>query len=191
MGKNILVRGRPGCGKTTLVVGLVGDLASLGFKAAGFVTEEIREGSRRTGFRVRDLRGGEALFAHVDFRGGPRVGKYGVDLEAFERTALRSLQTAGDEVDLLVIDEIGKMELLSPAFRHLLVDLLEGPLPLLATLHATPHPLTEGISGRADVSVFEMRKNDGERLKEVIKGELLRLLTVKGTTGELEGGVRT
>lgn len=91
MGNNILVRGSPGSGKTTLAVKVAEDLAELGFKTAGFVTEEIREGKTRIGFRIRDLRGGEAVMAHVDFRTGPRVGKYTVDLEVLEKTALKAL----------------------------------------------------------------------------------------------------
>lgn len=182
MGRNVLVGGRPGCGKTTLVVGLVEELAALGFKAAGFVTEEIREGSLRRGFRVRDVRGGEALFAHVDFKGGPRVGKYGVDLEAFERTALRSLQVAAGEVDLMVIDEIGKMELLSKGFRRLVMGLLEDDLPLLATVSSAPHPFIQGITGRADVAVHELQAGRRAELREVIRGELIRLVSGERTT---------
>jgi nucleoside-triphosphatase len=44
---NLLITGRPGCGKTTLVKRLCGKIAS---KAAGFYTEEIRRGAHRRGF---------------------------------------------------------------------------------------------------------------------------------------------
>jgi len=134
MSDNVLVTGRPGSGKTTLVVRLVERFAERGFKTAGFVSEEIREGRNRIGFQVRDLGGDAGILAHVAHKGEQRVGKYGVDVASFEKIALRALER-GTGADVLVIDEIGRMELFSAAFRSTLNDLLDAPLPLLATAH--------------------------------------------------------
>lgn len=176
MGDNILVRGSPASGKTTLAIRVVEELAGLGFKAAGLVTEEIREGKARRGFRIRDLRGGEAVMAHVDFRGGPRVGKYTVDLEALEEVALRAMDMARGGADLVVIDEIGKMEALSAAFRERVVELLDLPMPLLATVPVGEHPFVSTLLERPDVSVYHLDRRNRERMKEVVKEELLRIL---------------
>jgi nucleoside-triphosphatase len=48
----------------------------------------------RTGFSITSLEGESAVMAHVDFRGPIRVGKYGVDVPAFERIALPALRDA-------------------------------------------------------------------------------------------------
>ena len=79
--KNILLTGRPGCGKTTLIKRVVEELA---LPAGGFYTEEIRQRGERVGFKIITLSGEEAVFADVDFRTPQRLGKYGLDLAALE-----------------------------------------------------------------------------------------------------------
>jgi len=177
MANNILVTGRPGSGKTTLVLKLVERLYGGGFKAGGFVTEEIREGPHRTGFEVRDLGGSKAILAHVDRKGKPRVGKYGVDVKAFERIALRALEIGKKEADLLIVDEIGRMELFSNLFRSTLLELLGTPLPLLATVHMGSDAFTSDILSRGDVSVYRLNPAQREDLLEVVDGSIRRILT--------------
>ena len=188
MSRNVLVTGRPGSGKTTLVLGVVERLAADGFKAGGFVTEEIREGASRAGFRVRDLAGDAAVLAHVGYRGVPRVGKYGVDTEAFERIALKALCFAGGERDFLVIDEIGKMELLSGSFRDLLPALLDSPTPLLATVHRSGDAFTRSLLDRGEVWVYELSVSGRDALREVVYGRMRGILSEVIETAKPEGG---
>jgi nucleoside-triphosphatase len=77
----ILLTGRPGCGKTTLIKRIA---SKLGRAAGGFYTEEIRRGRTRVGFKLVTLDGDEAVLAHVDFKTSERVSKYGLDLSALE-----------------------------------------------------------------------------------------------------------
>lgn len=89
--KNILVTGRPGIGKTSVVEAVAREFPQV---AGGFTTSEIREHGVRKGFRVTPLDGSSAVLAHVDFSGLARVGKYGVDVAALERLALPALEDA-------------------------------------------------------------------------------------------------
>src|SRR5919204_6822522 len=91
MAVRILVEGRPGSGKTTIAARLAELLTNRGVELVGFVTREMREGGRRVGFEVETIDGKRATLAHVTFSGPPRVGRYGVDVESFERIALPSL----------------------------------------------------------------------------------------------------
>lgn len=182
MPNNILVTGRPGSGKTTLVTRLVEGLAASGVKAGGFVTEEIREGPHRVGFEVRDLGGDTAILAHTGYKGKHRVGKYGVDVEAFERIALHALKIGEKEAGLLVVDEIGRMELFSSTFRSTLLELLASPVPLLATVHAGNDGFTAAIMSREDVSVYRLSPAQRDDLLEVIEASVSRILMDDGNS---------
>lgn len=155
----ILLEGRPGVGKTTVARRLVDLLRGSGLRLAGFTTEELRERGRRVGFAVESLAGGRGVLAHVDYP-GPPTGKYGVDLAEFERIALPALE--GD-VDVVVIDELGKMELASPAFRAAVEGLFDREVAVVATVHVHRHPLTDALKSRAGVVVVHVteRKRDG------------------------------
>jgi nucleoside-triphosphatase len=190
MPNNILISGRPGSGKTTLVVKLVEKLSMEGFKAGGFVTEEIREGSNRVGFGIRDLGGETAVLAHIDYKGKPRVGKYGVDIEAFEGIALRALETGKDQADLLVVDEIGRMEMISPRFRTAILDFMDFSTPLLATIHSGNDDFTATLLKRDDTAVYRIGSLDRENILEVVDDSLHMVLRDKDGSGEPEGGTR-
>ncbi len=178
---NIVVTGRPGSGKTTLVMRIAERLAARGFKAGGFITEEIRKGRGRVGFLVRDLAGNAKVLAHVSYRGKQRVGKYGVDVAAFESIALHALMSGKEEADLLIIDEIGRMELFSPSFRSALPGLLDAPVPVLATAHSGSDAFTDALLARDDVIVHVLDQKNRESILEVIDGSMHRILTERRT----------
>jgi nucleoside-triphosphatase len=125
----LLLTGNPGVGKTTLIRAVVERLA--GITCAGFYTEETRRSGKRTGFRIVTLDGRQAILASLG-RQKPAVGKYSVHLEEFEQLVLRDLDPAAAPVNLYVIDEIGRMELLSHRFKIMLSELLARPTNLLA-----------------------------------------------------------
>jgi nucleoside-triphosphatase len=138
---------------------------------SGFVTREIREGRHRTGFGIETAAGEEGTLAHVDYRGRPRVGKYGVNLEEFERVALPSIE-AIPEGGVVVIDELGKMELASKRFREAVEALFEQDAPLVATVHAHRHPFTDELKRRGDVSVERVTRGN----RDALPGRILDLL---------------
>lgn len=157
----ILVEGRPGIGKTTLVKAVVGRLQRVGIEVCGFTTGEIRIAGRRVGFAVEPIGAVPEVLAHVDLIGPPRVGKYGVDLGAFERVTLPALQEPGDVV---VIDELGKMELASTLFVDAVHGLLAGDRPVLASVHAHRHPVTDRIKQDPGVEVLPVTMSNRDEL---------------------------
>ncbi len=161
MKEKILLTGRPGSGKTTLVKWVA---KSLPKGAAGFYTEEIRERGVRVGFRLVTLEGDEAVLAHVDLKGPERLGKYGLDLSGLETVAVRAMRDAVQKQQLVVIDEIGPMEIRSAVFRDAVNEALESDGPLLATIFARPLPFTNAIKSRPDVLLIEVRRDNRDRL---------------------------
>ncbi len=147
----VLITGPPGCGKTTLIRKAI---TELGLAAAGFYTEEIRSAGLREGFALVALDGRRATLASVRIHSPHRVSKYGVDLEALETVGLPALENA--DAKLLVIDEIGKMELLSPPFQEAVVRALDGTTPLLASIMISRHPFADMVKSRDDVRLISL-----------------------------------
>jgi nucleoside-triphosphatase len=159
--QKVLLTGRPGCGKTTLVKRVVKNLPQ---RAGGFYTEEIREGGIRVGFRLVTLDGNEGVLAHVDFETAERLGKYKLDLSALETVGVRAVREAVRARQLVVIDEIGPMEIRSAVFRGAVSEALDSELPILATIFSRSLPFTDGIKSRPDVVLIEVRPDNRERL---------------------------
>ena len=178
--KNILITGLPGCGKTTLIRKLAHELREFG--PVGFFTEEVRECGTRKGFKLASFGGREAgRLAHVDIAGPPRVGKYGVDLPGFE-SFLAQLRLTGPSARLVIIDEIGKMECFSAPFRNMIGSLLDGLVPLIATIALKAGGFIEAVKSRNDVQIFEVTGPNREKLVQEI-ARRVRVLLAPGAQG--------
>jgi nucleoside-triphosphatase len=165
-GKTILVTGFPGVGKTTLIREISRQFQHL--HPAGFYTSEIRDKGRRKGFRLIDLNGRKIILAHVEISSRSRVGTYGVDIEAFETYLHDSglLQTLSP---LIIIDEIGKMECLSPQFVSLVRSILASDRDLIATVAMKGSGFIDEIKQRYDSRLFELTiKNRDSLASEII-----------------------
>ncbi len=159
--RHLLMTGMPGCGKTTLLIRLARELRNL--HPVGFYTEEIRLLGERKGFRLVGLNGAQGVLSHVDFHGGPRVGKYGVDLRGFEDfLAAQELDQA--VTSLVFVDEIGKMECLSTRFVDLVRRLLDSPKVLIATVALKGSGLISEVKARPDVDLVEVSPANRDRL---------------------------
>jgi nucleoside-triphosphatase len=161
----LFLTGSPGVGKTTLVRAVVKRLE--GLKCAGFYTEEKRQGGERIGFRIVTLRGEEGVLASVG-RAAPRVGRYSIHLEEFEELVLPELDPGTSPADLYVIDEIGKMELLSSKFRRKLSALLAQPTHLVATVAKKGNGFIQQIKRRTDIELIEVTRKNRDQLPDEI-----------------------
>jgi nucleoside-triphosphatase len=157
----LLLTGPPGVGKTTVIRRVAERLA--GRRVRGFTTAEMRERGERTGFRIEALDGRAAVLAHVDFAGGPRVGRYGVDVAALEAIVDAALGE-GPPADVFLVDEIGKMECCSPRFVARLGALLDARRPLVATIAARGGGLIERAKRRPDVELWDVTRRNRDDL---------------------------
>jgi nucleoside-triphosphatase THEP1 len=145
--KNILLTGPPRCGKSTLVEKLV---RQLNRPLTGFFTRELREKGRRVGFSITTLDGKEGILAHENSKSQKRVGKYGVNVGDLARIAVPSMIPSGAE-QIVIIDEIGKMECLSPIFRETLAKVLDSENLVIGSIAQKGDAFIEKIKERKDV----------------------------------------
>jgi nucleoside-triphosphatase len=165
MKTNLLITGRPAIGKTTLIQKVAERIEG---RLAGFVTEEIRDRSgKRTGFRAIPFEGERVTIASVDRAGGPRVSKYGVDVEAIDRLTDETLELRED-VDVYLIDEIGKMECLSERFVEAVEKLLDSAKPVIATIGKQGPGLIASAKERKDADVWEVIEANRDALPDRI-----------------------
>ena len=129
-------------------------LSSFPPEIRGFTTEEIREAGQRAGFRIETLDGRSDVLAHVKIRSPHKVSKYGVDLAALERVLSEQFSPA--RADVVLIDEIGKMECLSPRFVQTVESLLDSGAPLVATVALHGGGFIEAVKRRPDVLLWSV-----------------------------------
>lgn len=158
--KNLLISGLPRCGKTTLVK-QISDAQSLSDRIKGFITEEIREKGERVGFKIISLpEREEGFLARKGFSSPYWVGAYGVNIAHLEKIGVASIERGLTSGKIILIDEIGKMELFSEKFKKILVEALNSPQKVLATIMERRHEFADKIKERKDVRlVFLNREN--------------------------------
>lgn len=163
MTRALLLTGRPGVGKTTAIRRVAERLA--GRSVAGFVTEEERDASgRRTGFAAVPVADDRRItIASVDFEGDPRVGRYGVDVGSIDRLVDETLDPDAD-VDVWLIDEIGRMECLSERFVETTRRILDGPAPVVATIGRRGGGFIAEVKRRGDAVVGEVTEGNRDEV---------------------------
>lgn len=165
----LFLTGNPGVGKTTLICAIAERLE--GITCAGFYTEETRQSGQRTGFSIVTLDGQEGTLASLG-RQKPTVGKYSVHVEEFDNLVLPLLNPVTTPADLYVVDEIGKMELLSRQFRIRIIELLAQPTNLLATITRKGNGFIDQIKRRSDVEIIEVTRKNRDELPEELAGKI-------------------
>lgn len=147
---------------------VIESLKAKGIKVGGVLTPELREAGKRVAFLVKDVHtGAEALLASTQHRSPYKVSKYYVSIKNFERIALPALDFALKGCKVTVVDEIGKMELLSQVFKQKLEEILKSDKLLLATVHRS-YALQYARYGK----LFEVKPENRGALIELILKEI-------------------
>jgi len=173
--KNLLLTGLPGVGKTTVVKKVLASLPPQ-LKFGGFFTEEVREGGERIGFQIVTVDGQRAWLARKGFPSPHKVGKYGVDVKAIESVIIPTLSRAVKQADLIVVDEIAKMELSHPDFSKVVRECLDSSKPVLGVIQRSRLPFIEEVRARGDVWIFEVTPKNRDELPQKVLTILTSLL---------------
>jgi nucleoside-triphosphatase len=181
--KNIKIgiTGLPGAGKTHALHKVIEMLETEDKIIGGMITDPIIENEERKGFKIMDwVTKEEKIFAHKDIDSEVMVGKYGVDIEALESIGVPAIKNASENAELIVIDEVGKMEVESPLFIEAVKEALDTDKPLILTLHKkSRNPLLQDIRRRDDVRILEVTPIN----RDLLPHKIIRLLKGEGELG--------
>ena len=169
--KNIFLTGAPSSGKTTVIRKVV---QNLGFPANGFYTEEERVAGRRIGFLMRTLDGRKGYLAHQDIRSQFPIRRYGVSIENIETIAVPSIIPVGRNV--IILDEIGKMECFSEVFRQAALKALDSRNIVVGTITFGGDAFILGIKEREDLEIQEVTIENRDLLPDLIARKIAALL---------------
>jgi nucleoside-triphosphatase len=161
-----LLTGQPGTGKTRIIKQAIAEVKG---KAGGFYTEEIRSQGVRQGFRLVTLDGRSAILAHINLHSPYRVSKYGVDIDSLDGVGVSALNQASQECDLVVVDEIGKMELFSAKFREAVLNIINSEKRLLGTIMLSPNPYADAIKRQPQVNVVTVTRTNHQQVLEELR----------------------
>ena len=161
-----LLTGVPGTGKTSLIKQAVAEMTG---KAGGFYTEEIRSQGIRKGFRLITLDGQSAILAHVKLKSPYRVGKYGVDIDSLDQVGVPALLKAAEQCDVIVIDEIGKMELFSDSFKKAVLEIIDSGKRVLGTIMFSPNQWADAIKRRPQVDLVPVTGSNYQQVLAEVK----------------------
>jgi len=179
----IFVTGRPGIGKTSVLLRAVDALKMRGYRVGGMISREVREGGVRVGFEVVDFyTGRRGWLAHVNQPVGPQVSKYRVNLSDLDTVGAKSIRDAVANADIVVVDEIGTMELFSTAFKEAVSQAVKSGKPILGTIHHKARdPLITAIKTREDTEILEVTFENRGSLHNLIIDKVLQSLKTKPT----------
>ena len=182
--KHLLIVGRAGVGKTTLMKRLVQALR--GRAIDGFLTEELREEGQRTGFWLSPLDGRQMLLAHRQLDSPHRVGPYRVNVAVLDDVAVPVIRRGIHHAFLLFLDELGKMELCSSRFQSAAQEAFDHGPSVVATAGVDPIPWLLSLKRRKDVELVPLSSSNRQAVAEELTARLVALCTEDAVIRQLQ-----
>lgn len=180
----VLLTGPPGVGKTTLVRKVIEHFKDQGLTVAGIISDEVREGPIRVGFKITDVSTGEhGWLARKREGAGIKIGSYIVENDDLKRIGVGALESAvSSNPDLIIVDEIGPMEMTNPTFKKDLAKILIGNTPVIATVRLGSH-YSEIENVKDSAAWFELTNENRDVLYDKLIGHVNRFFGRKTIAG--------
>ena len=173
-----LVTGAPGSGKTTVALKSAERLKEKGYSVGGMLSRDVRSYGNRIGFEILDLSSGrQGWLASIHQGQGPRVGKYCVNIDDLDRIGVHAILVADEIMDVVIIDEIGPMELFSERFIAAVKQVVEGRKFVVCTIHwRMTDSWLKDLRKREDAEIYVVTIENRARLHEAIVLKALNFL---------------
>ncbi len=149
-------------------------LKSAGVIVGGCTTQERRSKGARVGFAITDLTDGRTgELASLSLKMGPKVGRYKVNLADLAGVGAAGVAKAAESSEVIVVDEVGPLELVSPEFRRSVRAAVDSGKPLLAVVHEKlEDDLLNELRGAA-ARTFVLSLENREEVAEELAADLL------------------
>lgn len=167
MAPRIAVTGSPGIGKSTMVAKVVQDSKR---SVGGVLARDRRYKDRHIGFELLDLSTGAVGILADETGSGPQLGKYRVHPEDLDNIGAHAIESAL-KCDLIVVDEVGPMELSSRRFVSAVENAISSDRPMLVVLHEwSNHRLAKKI--RSTFKVITVTRENRDTIAQEISRAL-------------------
>jgi nucleoside-triphosphatase len=174
MGKILLLTGKPRVGKTSALKKII---HTIGIEyCGGFYTEEIRDHRNRVGFKCVTLDEKELKIADVNLQSQIRIGRYGLEINKFEKVAIDAIDDSLRNKKITVIDEIGPMQMLSAKFQMALDQILQSSQIVLGTIFHDGHPLIDEIKAKYDAEIYTITCDNRDHIADEVSYEILKIM---------------
>jgi len=166
----LFLTGCPGVGKTTVLLQIVEALKVKGCSVGGMISREVRSCGDRVGFEILDLSSDRrGWLAHVNQKTGPKIGKYKVNMKDLENIGVSAIEQAVRSMDVVIIDEVGPMELFSEKFQVAIGEAVESGKLVIGVVHwKARSKLVDKVTAREDAKVFTVTVENRTKLPDVI-----------------------
>jgi nucleoside-triphosphatase len=174
----LLLTGSPGIGKTTVLLRVADALKAEGYRVGGMISREVRSSGTRVGFEILDLSSSKTgWLAHVSQQKGPQVGRYRVNVQDLDRIGVEAIVRAVESLDVVVIDEVGPMELFSANFQEAVKRAVDSVKLVIGVVHWKARcSLIDEVKARADAEVYVVTLENRDKLHEVVVGKATEYL---------------
>lgn len=132
------------------------------------ISQEVRQAGRRVGFQITNVSSGkQGWLAHIQQKTGPKLGKYRINLADLDSVGVNAIEHAVANCEVVVLDEIGPMELCSEKFKKAACKALDFSPFLIVVVHQKAvHNLVVDAKSREDAQVFTVTLENRESLPD-------------------------
>ena len=163
---NIFLTGRVKSGKSTVLRKVLAELKPC--RIGGFFTEAVIENSQTVGYQIRSVSNQSMIFARANSQGEYQIGGFGIFPEVFESLGVRILESALESSQLILMDEIGVMEVGAPKFKESILRCLNSNIVVSGAIKYKSNTFLDTIRNRPDLELLYVNESNRDSLPQLV-----------------------